>query len=83
MEKRSLHRAGKIQSQGNDCQGNGKAHFQFYCPDNDSPDFSAAFSILHPASSVSVPAPKALAHAAPESTMLGKLKLRGIPVHCV
>jgi hypothetical protein len=38
------HLAGKIQSQGNVCQGNEKKPVQDYS-DNHSPDFSPAFSI--------------------------------------
>jgi hypothetical protein len=41
-----------MQSQGNVCQGNGKKRFEDYSPDNHSPDFSPAFSILHPPSSL-------------------------------
>jgi hypothetical protein len=43
---------GKIQSQGNDCQGNGKKRSQVYSPDNHSPDCSPAFSILYSPSSI-------------------------------
>ena len=41
------HLAGKIQSQGNVCQGNEKEPVQDHSPDNHSPDFSPAFSIRH------------------------------------
>jgi len=41
------HLAGKIQSQGNVCQGNEKEPVQDHSPDNHSPDLSPAFSIRH------------------------------------
>jgi len=42
---------GKIQSQGNDCQGNGERPFQVHSPDNHCPDCSPASSILQPPTS--------------------------------
>jgi hypothetical protein len=46
------HFTGKIQSQGNICQGNGEKRFQDDSPDNERPDIFPAFSIRRPPASL-------------------------------
>jgi hypothetical protein len=67
------HFMGKIQCQGNVCQGNGKKRFLDYSPDNHSPGISPAFAIPHPPSSLW------LRLAAPGSLRLLPLPFPGSP----